>query len=120
MLSTVNWGAGLQSWPLQRGEMQEGGTEPGGTLGRCTKPLLFFCIGFGGSPWLYVHKHIMGVLFAVPGEHDTVLGPLKIHPLAKILRIIAPTCYPSRCEAALLAAGPWAGRRHRLGVVHRH
>lgn len=120
MLSTVKWGAGLQPWALQPGEMQEGGTEPGGTLGRNMKPLLSFCVGFCGSPWLYVYKHLMGVLFTVPGEHGTMLGPLKIHPLAKILGIIAPTCYPLRCKAAVLAAGPWAGRGHRLGGVHRY
>lgn len=62
----------------------------------------------------------MGVLFAEPGEHTIMLGFLKIHPLAKILGIIAPTCYPSRCKAALLAAGPWAGRGHSLGGVHRY
>lgn len=120
MLSTVKWGAGLQPWALQHGEMQEGGTEPGSTLGRSMKPLLTFCLGFCGSPWLCVHKNLMGVLFAVPGEYDTILGPLKSHSLAKILGIIAPTCYPSRCKAALLAAGPWAVRGHRLGGVHRY
>lgn len=96
MLSTVKWGAGLQPWALQHGEMQEWGTRSGDTLGRGMKPLLCFCIGFCGSPSLYVHKHLMRVLFALPGEHDTVVGALKIHPLVKILGIIAPSCHPPR------------------------
>lgn len=94
MLSTVKWGAGLQPWALQHGEMQECGTGPGDILRRGMKPLLCFCMGFCGSPSLYVHKHLIGVLFALPGEHE--LGPLKIHPLVKILGIIAPSCHPPR------------------------
>lgn len=55
----------------------------------------------------------------LPGKQDTTLGPLKIHPLAKVLGNLAPDQRPLGCKDSTAGSRARVHRRAQAGV-HRH